>query len=606
MGFISDIFGAKDEYKATPVPVLQGVTPDQTNQVYAQGQGLTGRQTSVADQLLYRAQRNNPLNFGAANTSLGAAGQSLGGAGATVQTGNELLGQLMAQGRGEGPNPALAQLQQTTAANINNAAGMAASARGINPALAARMAVNTAAGANQGAAGQAAIMTAQQQLAARAQAAGLVGQQIAGQTGIAGMQAGIAGQQAGQAQAQASQETQNWQQLMAQLGTMGGQNLTQQQILQGALANYNQANIGQNLGVQGINAGVAAQNAQTGRAIMGGIFQGAGVAAAKGAGAAAGGEVTPAGVRGPQSEKDVARAILGRNGRKLASGGEARGKRSDKDVARAILFGKGGNVPGLAEGGAAEQPGESGGLAQAIADWWHKRSEPASREVAEQINRKLPEAVSAAPAVQKHRGDLETAYQAAQGKAHGGKVSRDKEVAAQILMHRYFGGGRAGGYAPGGTVGNFLAGVGRTLAPDWAPPRLPPAPTVSPPPAPAPAADPNTPSSFIGRMFQGMGTSLQRPGFARGGATHPLFLSHGVPEVVPGRASVPEGVDSETADRVPAWLTPGEGVLPRSVMQAPDAPERAASFVEHLVRSRGKNGGYRRVVAARKRLQETA
>jgi hypothetical protein len=56
---------------------------------------------------------------------------------------------------------------------------------------------------------------------------------------------------------------------------------------------------------------------------------------------------------------------------------------------------------------------------------------------------------------------------------------------------------------------------------------------------------------------------------------------------VPGRAAV-KG-DSPRNDTVPAVLSPGEVVLPRTVAQAPDAPDRAAGFVEAIKR-RGKSG----------------
>lgn len=532
MGFISDLFGATDKFKASGVDLQQGATTDQTNQAYAQGQTLNGQQTSVADFLQGRSGNANPLDFSAATGTLGQ--------------GNQLLGQLMAQGQGQGPNPALAQLQQTTGQNINNAAGMAASARGINPALAARMAVNGAAGANQTAAGQAAVMTAQQQLAAQGQAAQLVGQQ--------------AGQQAGLSQAQAGQQNTNIQQLMSQLASMGGQNLNQQQILQNALGNYNSTNVQQNLGVQQTNAGVAAQNANTNAKIAGGVMSGIGGAL----GLAEGGQV-PA-----RSDKDVARAILEKRGRKLAAGDEAQParKRTDKDVAREILFGKGGRVPKLAAGGEA-------------------------------------------------------------------LGSRDKEIAAQVLMRKYFTGGRVKHYDEGGVAsddagsgsggigsgirrgaGAFLGNFGQTLAgvaptnrptakgplPAAAPLPSGPPPLLAMPQGGAPASQPG-PSSFMGRLLQGQ--LLQSPGgsqFARGGATRPVFLSRGAPEIVPGRASVPEGVDSESADKVPAWLSPGEIVIPRSDAQAEDAPERAKDFVAHIVATKGRSG-YHRVAKAKRRAE---
>lgn len=66
---------------------------------------------------------------------------------------------------------------------------------------------------------------------------------------------------------------------------------------------------------------------------------------------------------------------------------------------------------------------------------------------------------------------------------------------------------------------------------------------------------------------------------------------------VPGKAEV-EG-DSEKNDTEPTLLSPGEIVLPRSIAQHPDAPEKAAEFIRHL-RSKKKKMSYGGVVEARK------
>lgn len=69
---------------------------------------------------------------------------------------------------------------------------------------------------------------------------------------------------------------------------------------------------------------------------------------------------------------------------------------------------------------------------------------------------------------------------------------------------------------------------------------------------------------------------------------------------VPGEA--PEHGDSPKNDIIPTVLSPGEGVLPRSIMQAPDAPARAAAFVEQL-KSKA-HPSYGRVLLAKRKLQE--
>jgi hypothetical protein len=60
---------------------------------------------------------------------------------------------------------------------------------------------------------------------------------------------------------------------------------------------------------------------------------------------------------------------------------------------------------------------------------------------------------------------------------------------------------------------------------------------------------------------------------------------------VPGEAKV-KG-DSLKNDTVPAMLSPGEIVLPRHVTQAPDAPQRAAAFVQAIQAKQGLKRGKR-------------
>jgi hypothetical protein len=52
------------------------------------------------------------------------------------------------------------------------------------------------------------------------------------------------------------------------------------------------------------------------------------------------------------------------------------------------------------------------------------------------------------------------------------------------------------------------------------------------------------------------------------------------PREVPGKAKF-KG-DTRSNDTVPALLSPGEIVLPRSVAQAPDAPQKAMKFVDAI------------------------
>lgn len=64
----------------------------------------------------------------------------------------------------------------------------------------------------------------------------------------------------------------------------------------------------------------------------------------------------------------------------------------------------------------------------------------------------------------------------------------------------------------------------------------------------------------------------------------PIRAAHGA--MVPGRARM-HG-DHPKNDTVPAMLSPGEVVLPRSIVTAPDAPDRAAAFVAALLASKNR------------------
>ena len=76
-----------------------------------------------------------------------------------------------------------------------------------------------------------------------------------------------------------------------------------------------------------------------------------------------------------------------------------------------------------------------------------------------------------------------------------------------------------------------------------------------------------------------------------------MFASEGA--YVPGQASV--AGDSLKNDKVPAMLSPGEIVLPRSVAQSGDAPDLAREFVAQLEKKKGKGGGYGAVLEAKRK-----
>ena len=87
-----------------------------------------------------------------------------------------LAGQLEAQAAGQGPSLAQAQLQQATDQNIAQQMALAASARGGNVGMAQRQAAQNAAAVQQQASQQSAMLRMQEQMAAREQLSGLLGQ----------------------------------------------------------------------------------------------------------------------------------------------------------------------------------------------------------------------------------------------------------------------------------------------------------------------------------------------------------------------------------------------------------------------------------------------
>lgn len=149
---------------------------------------------------------------------------------------------------GVGPNPALAQLNQSTAANTANQAALMAGQRGSsqNVGLMARQAGMQGAMNQQNAAGQAATLQAQQQLAGQQQMAALANQQV-------------------------SQQQQGISQLGSQAQNLYGQ-------VSGNISNQNNSAIGQNAGINSVNSGVAAGNQNANNQFVGNLTGAAGAA----------------------------------------------------------------------------------------------------------------------------------------------------------------------------------------------------------------------------------------------------------------------------------------------------------------------------------------
>ncbi len=158
-------------------------------------------QQAAAQQAAQQAQTNatnalNPANtpqVAAANAEQQRQSQFANAAGAVNGLGNQqnvfnTLGQVAS---GQGPNPALAMLNNATGANTANQAALMAGQRGAgaNSGLIARQAAQQGAANQQNAAGQGAALQANQSLGALSQMGGIAGQQV-GQQLQANSQAG--------------------------------------------------------------------------------------------------------------------------------------------------------------------------------------------------------------------------------------------------------------------------------------------------------------------------------------------------------------------------------------------------------------------------------
>jgi hypothetical protein len=106
-------------------------------------------------------------------------------------------------------------------------------------------------------------------------------------------------------------------------------------------------------------------------------------------------------------------------------------------------------------------------------------------------------------------------------------------------------------------------------------------------------------STAIQGGFGGQGSAAPQPP-APVPPVEPITVARG--GSIPG--SAPVRGDSPRNDTVPAMLSPGEIVLPRSVAQAGNAPDKAAEFVAALKaqKSAAPQDGYGRVLAAQREL----
>lgn len=313
---LSSIFGGGNDYRYVMPPNLASPqrrgesAREYQTRISQQYQGQNREYDKVIRQAMNREDiPQNVLDFSQANETAaqqnaldaalrGRMGQNInfGTKGSMAQQ-QGLIDQVLAQGRGEGPNPALDQLRLTTDQNVRQQAAMAAGAKGINPALAARLVGQQGAGIQQQSAGQAALQAAQQQVAAQQLGGGLLGQQIGQRTQQAGINAqqqalyaqllaGTLGQQRGQDITQASNQGQAGLNLLTANTNAEALRRQAQQAYQNQIANiYNSMNA--------VNAGVASQNAATNFQYGQGAMAGLSSALGAGLGMNEGGMVDP-------------------------------------------------------------------------------------------------------------------------------------------------------------------------------------------------------------------------------------------------------------------------------------------------------------------------
>lgn len=258
MGFLPDVFGANKSgmrFRAKEADVEKGYDKSQIDTAYNQTQSGLGQQQDFANAL--RAQNG------------------MGNQASVFNQQQALANQLQNVANGTGPNPALAQLNQTTGQNVQNQAALMAGQRGAgsNVGLMARQIGQQGAGLQQQAVGQGATLAAQQQLAGMN---ALQNQQ--------NMMGSMANQQVGQ--------------YGSALGAYNSSAQNQQRALLDALAQYNNAQVNTRSNVNNANAAISAITAKSQNDMFGGFLSGLSGQQAMGGGGGGGGGMSSLGGMG--------------------------------------------------------------------------------------------------------------------------------------------------------------------------------------------------------------------------------------------------------------------------------------------------------------------
>ncbi len=219
LGTINGALGLNNNFQASSANVTPGTNAEQLGNAYTGAQNALAGQQALATTLAPQAAT-------------------------AVQNQNALANQYAAMAQGRGPNVAQNQLNQATGQNVAQQAALMAGQRGsgANAGLLARQNAMQGAGIQQQAAGQAATLGAQQQIAAQNNLANLSNAQIS---------------QTGQAATGLSSAAQG-----------------EQGILQGANNAFNNSIVGMQSNINNVNSQTSAANQNMAGNTMGGIMKG--------------------------------------------------------------------------------------------------------------------------------------------------------------------------------------------------------------------------------------------------------------------------------------------------------------------------------------------
>lgn len=494
------------------------------------GQGVNMQGQVLGSQAALTNQLAGQNAVSAQNQALGsqqALAQALAGQGGVANQSSvfgqqqALANQLQGVASGTGPNPAQAQLAQATGANVANQAALMAGQRGANAnaGLIARQIAQQGANIQQQAAGQAATLGAQQQIAGMSALAAQQAQlgqtaqaQIANQAAQQGAVAGLTQQQianlAAQQQATAATAGQAIGQQQAANQAMAGtaaQQVAQQQAaiqaynqaaqsgqqnILNAIAAQNNAAVGAQSSVNAGNVAIKQQGMQGSSGLLGGLIGAGGTAIAANSG-----------------NKNTTTTQPTTTGGKVAVSGGDGG------------YAKGGMVKGYADGGQV--------MGQALQAYGKGMQQGAQDPTFQPKETPTPD------------------------------------------------------YVPASTAGRFLydSSYQNTQAP----------PIASAEPINAPL---QPKESGLAKALPMLAMLLNKGGEAKAPSSTPINAKNG--GHVPGKPEVGGAKDSYKNDTVPAVLSPGEIVIPRSITQAPNAPERAAEFVRQVQAKHAKGKAKRK------------